>query len=99
MNRPNANPSSSRLQKRNEVLAGLHRLPGASNFVRPSTKTTPIKKTVDVMPRSEPYERRDSGRKTVGIRLEGEREFNTLACEAQKDDEDVQDQTKQLVSI
>ena len=86
MNRPNANPSSSILQKRNEVLAGLHRLPGASNFERPSTKTTPIKKTVDIMPSSEPYERRDSGRKTVGIRLEGEREFDTLVSEAQKKD-------------
>ena len=73
MNRPKANPSSPRLQKPNEVLAGLHRLPGASNFERPSTKTTPIKRTVDTMPRSEAYERKDSGRKTVGIRLEGKK--------------------------
>jgi hypothetical protein len=71
MNSPKANPSSSRLQKRSEVLAGLHRLPGASNFERPSTKTTPIKRTVDAMPRSEAYESTDNGRKTVGIKLEG----------------------------
>jgi hypothetical protein len=69
MNRPNAKPSSSRLQKPNEVFAGLHRDPGASNFDRPSTKTTPIKKMVDAMPRSEAYERRGSGTKTVGMRL------------------------------
>lgn len=70
MNRPKANPSSSRLQKLNEVVAGLHRLPGASNFEKPSIKTTPINRTVDTMPRSEAYERNDNGRKTVGIRLE-----------------------------
>jgi hypothetical protein len=58
------------LQKPNEVFAGLHKLPGASNFDKPSTKTAPIKKTVDAIPRSEANERRDSGMKTVGIRLE-----------------------------
>jgi hypothetical protein len=71
MNRPKANPSSSRLQKLKEVSAGLHRLPGASNFERPSTKTTPIKRTVDAIPRSEAYERKDNGRKTVGVKLMG----------------------------
>ena len=70
MNRPKASPSSSRLQKLNEVVAGLHRLPGASNFEKPSTRTTPINRTVETMPRSEAYERNDNGRKTVGIRLE-----------------------------
>lgn len=69
MNRPKANPSSPRVQKLNEVSAGLHRLPGASNFEKPSTKTTPIKRTVDAMPRSEAYERKDNGRKTVGVKL------------------------------
>ena len=71
MNKPKANPSSSRLPKPNEVFAGLHRLPGASNFEKPSTKMTPIKRTVDTMPRSDAYERKDNERKTVGIRLEG----------------------------
>jgi hypothetical protein len=70
MNRPKANPSSPKLQKSSEVFAGLHKLPGASNFEKPSTKMTPIKRTVDTMPRSEAYERKDSGRKTVGIKLE-----------------------------
>jgi len=32
--------------------------------------TTPIKKTVDAIPIREAYERRDSGRKTEGMRLE-----------------------------
>jgi hypothetical protein len=70
MNRPKANPSSSRLQNLNEVGAGLQRLPGASNFEKPSIKTTPISRIVDNMPRSEAYERNGSGRKTVGIKLE-----------------------------
>lgn len=70
MNRPKANPSPSRLQKLNEVVAGLHRLPGASNFEKPSIITTPINRIVDTMPRSEAYERNGNGRKTVGIRLE-----------------------------
>jgi hypothetical protein len=70
MNRPKANPSSCKLQNLNEVVAGLHRLPGASNFEKPSTRTTPINMTVDTMPRSEAYERNGNGRKTVGIRLE-----------------------------
>jgi hypothetical protein len=70
INRPKAKPSSFKLQKLNEVFAGLHRLPGASNFDKPSTKTTLIKKTVDTMPRSDAYERRGNGRKTVGIRLD-----------------------------
>jgi hypothetical protein len=69
INRPKAKPSSFKLQKLNEVFAGLHRLPGASNFEKPSTKTTLIKETVDTMPRSDAYERRGNGRKTVGIRL------------------------------
>jgi hypothetical protein len=71
MNKPKAKPSSSTLQKLNDVFAGLHRLPGASNFEKPSMKTTQIRKTVDTMPRSDPYERTGNGRKTVGIRLGG----------------------------
>ncbi len=77
MNRPKANPSSPKLQKLNEVRAGLHRLPGASYFEKPSTKMTPIKRIVDTMPRSEAYERKDNGRKTVGIRLQ--RAFDTVS--------------------
>jgi hypothetical protein len=53
-----------------EVFAGLHRLPGASNFDDPSIKIATTKSVVDANPRSEAYERRDSETKTVGIRLE-----------------------------
>ncbi len=70
MNRPNAKPSPCGLEMPNEVSAGLHRLPGASNFENPSTKITATKKTVETMPTREAYERKDSGRKAAGVRLE-----------------------------
>jgi hypothetical protein len=54
----------------NEVLAGLHKLPGASNFDKPSIKIATTKSAVDANPRSEAYERSESGTKPVGIRLE-----------------------------
>jgi hypothetical protein len=95
MNRPKANPSSSRLQKLTEVVAGLHRLPGASNFVRPSIKTTPINRIVDTMPRSEAYERNGNGRKTVGIRLEE----HSTSKRARAGGGYVHDQTEQFVSV
>jgi len=58
------------LQGPNEVFAGLHKLPGASNFDNPSIKIATTKSAVDANPRSEAYERSDSETKTVGIRLE-----------------------------
>jgi hypothetical protein len=70
MKRPNAKPSSCTLETPSEVSAGLHRLPGASNFENPSTKITATKKTVETMPTRDVYERKDSGRNTVGVRLE-----------------------------
>ena len=53
-----------------EVSAGLHRLPGASNFENPSTKITATIKIVETMPIREAYERKDSGKKAAGVRLE-----------------------------
>jgi hypothetical protein len=91
MNRPKAKPSSPTLQKPSEVSAGLHRLPGASNFDKPSKKTAPINKTVDTMPRSEAYERRDSGMKRVGIRLE---RIGILVSQDRKDDRYLHDETQ-----
>jgi hypothetical protein len=70
MNRPIAKPNSCRPEALSEVSAGLHRLPGASNFENPSTKMTATKKTVETMPTRDAYERNDNGRKTVGVRLE-----------------------------
>jgi len=64
------------LQGLNEVFAGLHRLPGASNFDKPSIKIATTKSVVDAIPRSEAYERSDSGTKTVGIRLEEKNEMS-----------------------
>jgi hypothetical protein len=58
------------LQGVNEVFAGLHKLPGASIFEKPSIKIATTKSVVDANPRSEAYERSDSGTKTVGIILE-----------------------------
>jgi hypothetical protein len=70
MNRPIAKLNSCRPEALSEVSAGLHRLPGASNFENPSTKMTAIKKTVENMPTRDAYESNDSGRKTVGMKLE-----------------------------
>jgi hypothetical protein len=98
MNRPKARPSSSALSKQSEVLAGLHRLPGASNFDKPSIKTTPIKKTVDAIPRSEAYDRRDSGMKTVGVMLEKDGLVSKWG-QGRTTGARIHDETKQLVGI
>ena len=70
INSPNAKPSSCGSETPSEVSAGLHRLPGASNFEKPSTKITATNKIVETMPTREEYERNDSGRKTAGMSLE-----------------------------
>jgi hypothetical protein len=70
MNSPNATPISTQLPVPSCVSAGLHRLPGPSRFERPSTNITPTIHKIETMPSIEAYERRESGRKTVGINLE-----------------------------
>ena len=51
------------------VGRGSHRLPGACVLVKPSMKMTATIKMVDIIPKIEVYERRESGRKTVGMSL------------------------------
>jgi hypothetical protein len=70
MNKPNAMPKWPQFSTPSDVSAGLHKLPGASCFVKPSIKTTTIINNVEMMPSIDAYERRDNGRKTVGINLE-----------------------------
>jgi hypothetical protein len=70
MNNPKAIPSSLKFLTSSEVSAGLQRLPGASRFVKPSIKTTAIINTVETMPNTDAYDRRDKGRNTVGTNLE-----------------------------
>lgn len=51
------------------IGAGLHKLPGASFFEKPSMKITATIIIVEIIPRIEVYDRRESGRKTIGINL------------------------------
>jgi hypothetical protein len=53
MNSPKAIPRWFRLSMPNEVSAGLHRLPGDSVVVTPSTRITTTTRIVDRMPRME----------------------------------------------
>jgi hypothetical protein len=70
MNKPNAMPRCLALSTPNAVSAGLQRLPGPSSFENPSTKTTMMIRSVEMIPSMDVYERRDKGRNTVGIKLE-----------------------------
>ena len=83
------------LETLSEVSAGLHRLPGASNFENPSIKITTTKKTVETMPTRDVYERKDSGRKTVGARLEK----HTLKECVKREDMNVHKEAKYLVGV
>lgn len=69
MKSPKARPNSFEFPVPRLVSAGLQKLPGASRFVNPSMRTTNIIKTVDIIPRIEVYDSKDSGRNTIGINL------------------------------
>ena len=69
INRPKATPSSPMLAILKLVGAGSHKLPGASDFDRPSIKITAMTKKVDRRPIIEVYANVDSGTKTDGIKL------------------------------
>ena len=69
MNNPNAIPSFFQLANTKLVGAGLSKLPGASVFERPSTNITATSDIVDMIPRSDVYERSERGTKTEGTRL------------------------------
>lgn len=69
MNNPKAIPRFCQLSMPKDVGAGLQRLPGASFFHVPSIRITTTIVKVDRIPKTDVYERRDSGKNTVGINL------------------------------
>lgn len=78
MSNPNAIPNSPMPPTLNWVSAGAQRLPGLSRFEKPSTKMTTIINIVEMMPIIEAYERRESGRNTVGINLQEVSHMNMI---------------------
>jgi len=70
MNNPKATPKCVKFATPTLVSAGIHRLPGASFFVNPSTMMTNTRRTVDTIPRIDVYDSRDKGRNTVGMSLD-----------------------------
>lgn len=69
MKRPNAMPSSWKLSTPRLVSAGLHRLPGLSNLVKPSKRMMAMIAMREKMPVMEAYESTDSGISTAGMSL------------------------------
>jgi hypothetical protein len=69
MNSPKARPSLLKDFTPKVVGAGSHRLPGAVVLLKPSTKMTKTRITVEKIPKIEVYDRRERGRKTVGMKL------------------------------
>ena len=70
INRPNATPISPNPAGLVLVVAGSHKLPGASAFVSPSNSSTNITSSVDRIPSIDAYESIDKGIKRVGVRLD-----------------------------
>ena len=69
MNKPNAMPSLLRSFTPVSVGTGSRRLPGASFFVKPSTKITITRVIEEMIPKMDVYDSSESGRNTVGMRL------------------------------
>jgi hypothetical protein len=69
MKRPNATPSLVTLWKPRSVGQGCQRLPGASDFEKPSKKMTNNRRNVDKIPNIDVYESSERGRNTLGKSL------------------------------
>lgn len=69
MNKPNATPTSPSVPGEKDVGAGLQKLPGPSDFEKPSMNITAMISSVELIPSSDVKERIDRGMKTVGAKL------------------------------
>ena len=78
MNNPYAIPKLAQLEIVNEVSAGVRRLPGESGFDKPSYSITTTIMIVDMIPRIEVYDKRDSGKNTIGIKLRSQRSMGQV---------------------
>ena len=69
MKSPKAIPSSFQLSTPRLVSAGLHKLPGLSNLVKPSKRMIPMMAMREKIPAMDANESTDSGMRTAGISL------------------------------